>query len=327
MIRYRTDAARKWVDFFVLTDEQEAKKLVARLASISDLRALAPQDYDTLLADMKRLISAENLTWILETLRNQGDDREVDEAFQRGGFGSIEVLPKFQDERFIFTMRVHDQELIGGPIIYESGEYRLGPGKYRQPATPKEMASPEERLLGFLVEGLRRDVHEIVNELLVGNEVEVPDAYRPVMRLKGRVVTYSDQQPIIFPATTVGLMDLVRARPFPFGRCAVCGFVFVQPSRGRTRRYCSERCKAKGIASHAKRTEYARVSRHRRRAREFDIARRVVQDWPKEQHFFRLQNRFRTKSRRELLYLLRKVRQQQDKSVSTSDKAEKGAEA
>jgi len=114
------------------------------------------------------------------------------------------------------------------------------------------------------------------------------------------------------------IFDLIRERPFPFGMCAVCSTVFVQPHRGKRRRYCSGSCKAKGIPSATKRTEYAREYRHRKREAEILRTRRVLRAWPKQEQFAELRKQFPTKPHRELLYLLRRAPVSQGESASKS---------
>jgi len=102
----------------------------------------------------------------------------------------------------------------------------------------------------------------------------------------------------------------LRLRPFPFGLCPVCHKVFVQPSRGKPRRFCSDACKQKGIPSAAKRPRYALAWRHRVREREVANTRRILAAWPEERlRWQRLRRAFPKKSRRQLLYLVKQANQ------------------
>jgi hypothetical protein len=76
---------------------------------------------------------------------------------------------------------------------------------------------------------------------------------------KGNTVTETVERQFVSP----GILEALRQQPFPFGVC-LCGTVFVHPPIGKRRRFCSERCKARGIPSAAKRAEYARNLRQRR---------------------------------------------------------------
>lgn len=114
----------------------------------------------------------------------------------------------------------------------------------------------------------------------------------------------------------------VRRQRCPFGRCPVCGVVFVQPQRGKPRRYCSQRCKAKGVPSASKRTQYVREYRRQKREQEIQTARRVLRAWPKHEQFAQLEKQFPTKPRRELLYLIKKARVAQSEPTSRKERRE-----
>jgi hypothetical protein len=110
------------------------------------------------------------------------------------------------------------------------------------------------------------------------------------------------------------LHQLLRLRPFPFGLCPVCHRVFVQPDRGKPRRFCSDVCKQKGIPSAVKRSGYALAWRHRVRDREVANARRILGTWPEERlRWLRLRRAFPRKSRRQLLYLIKQAQSKQGK--------------
>lgn len=94
---------------------------------------------------------------------------------------------------------------------------------------------------------------------------------------------------------------------FPFGRCPICNQVFFRPRRGKPRRFCSEKCKIRGIPFAARRGEYVRGRRQRIREGEIAIALEVVNTSSKTERFRRLQKRLKRKSRPQLLYLLRQA--------------------
>jgi hypothetical protein len=142
--------------------------------------------------------------------------------------------------------------------------------------------------------------------LVAGASVLLPPTQtRSVARLKGRRLVETKAELDIWSP----LLDLLRQRPFPFGRCKreSCGRVFFQAGRGKPRSFCSERCKAKGIPSAAKRTEYARTRRRRKRQREIEVAKNVLRGAPKEERFARLQRAFPQKTRQQLLYLRKRT--------------------
>lgn len=149
-------------------------------------------------------------------------------------------------------------------------------------------------------------------DLLAGQPAVVNRDYLPrvVFRLQGRRV----QEAVDKPTTVDGLysvfLAVLRHDPFLFGQCAVCGTVFVLPKKGKPKRYCSASCKAKGVPSAAKRTEYARAQRHKRRRAEIRTTRRILRAWPREEQWEMLQKAFPRKSRRQLLFLLRQAKQE-----------------
>ena len=113
------------------------------------------------------------------------------------------------------------------------------------------------------------------------------------------------------------ILPLFRTRPFPFGQCAVCGQMFVQLHRGKPRRYCSPSCRAKGMPSAAKRTEYMRTQRHKKRKREIERTQQILRTVPRdaEKQLRALEQVFPLKSRRQRLYLI-KCAQRKRKEVS-----------
>ena len=113
------------------------------------------------------------------------------------------------------------------------------------------------------------------------------------------------------------ILPLFRTCPFPFGKCAVCGQVFVQLHRGKPRRYCSPSCRAKGMPSATKRTEYMRTQRHKKRKREIESTKQILRTVPRdvEKQLRALEPEFPEKSRRQRLHLIKRA-QRKRKEVS-----------
>lgn len=134
---------------------------------------------------------------------------------------------------------------------------------------------------------------------------------RVVYRLENRAVREEPKGPTEEDGLLLLFHTCIRQTPFPFGQCAVCRKVFVLPKKGKPKRYCSPSCKAKGVPSAAKRTEYTRMQRHKRRHEEILTTRRILRVWPKDEQWEMLQKAFPRKSRRQLLFLLRQAQQKQ----------------
>src|SRR5262245_12918280 len=168
---------------------------------------------------------------------------------------------------------------------------------------------------------LQSRVRQTIVGLLTGQTVTFSD-YTLTGRLDGGVfvesfVPQEEEESDTFNAevrTEAKLHQLLRLQPFPFGLCPVCHKVFVQPGRGKPRRFCSDACKQKGIPSAAKRSGYALAWRHRVRDREVANARLILRAWPEErQRWLQLRRAFPRKSRRQLLYLIKQAQSKQGK--------------
>jgi hypothetical protein len=119
------------------------------------------------------------------------------------------------------------------------------------------------------------------------------------------------------------LLLLLRKWPFPFGMCPVCDHVFAQAGRGKPRQYCSNRCKAKGIPSYARRSAYQSERRQRRRNEKLQLARDVIRQTQSEQGQLKeLSKELPQKSRRALMQLLNKARLKQRRTKRTKEKKE-----
>jgi hypothetical protein len=175
--------------------------------------------------------------------------------------------------------------------------------------------------LGLVFAAFHIEIHRVVEGLLkgtpalplIGHVAHGWDAAGPTITQRdGRLQagwSRVSAMPLLGEFNYYVWIASVRKQRCPFGRCPMCEVVFVQPDRGRLRRYCSERCKAKGIPSAAKRTEYVKQRRQRRRKEDIDTTRRVLRAWMKAEHYARLQKEFPRKSRRELLYLMKRARE------------------
>jgi hypothetical protein len=167
---------------------------------------------------------------------------------------------------------------------------------------------PEARPVTEIVLRLaHKEARNRIVRLLEGDSVRTPIERRVSLRGRKIVARYEpltgDRGPA-FPE----LYQLLEPGLCPFGRCPQCENIFVQPGRGKPRRYCSDRCKAKGIPSASKRTFYARGYRRRRRQKETTIARRVIQASPKAAQFSQLRKALPRKKRGQIRWLLRVAR-------------------
>jgi hypothetical protein len=118
------------------------------------------------------------------------------------------------------------------------------------------------------------------------------------------------------------LIPLLRQWPFPFGMCPVCDHVFAQAGRGKPRQYCSDRCKAKGIPSYARRSAYQSERRQRRRDEKWQLARDAIREGQSEQEQIESLSKAlpELKSRRACVQLLNKVRLKQRRTKRTKGK-------
>jgi hypothetical protein len=109
-----------------------------------------------------------------------------------------------------------------------------------------------------------------------------------------------------------------RPRRCPLWTCEICGAVIPQPARGRLARFCSGRCKSRGIPSASRRALY--VANHRRRRREEDLARarQATKGLAKDQQYRALQGTFPGRPRKALLHLLRTVRENEKTRAARS---------
>jgi len=107
------------------------------------------------------------------------------------------------------------------------------------------------------------------------------------------------------------LLRFLRRKPFPFRRCRICKKVMVQAVRGKPKLYCSEVCRSKGIPFAAKRTEHVRERRREKRQEEIENVRRILQAWPEDEQWKMIHKVFPDKSRRALVQLVNKAKQQQ----------------
>ncbi|MBI3245886.1 MAG: hypothetical protein HYZ50_05205 [Deltaproteobacteria bacterium] len=197
----------------------------------------------------------------------------------------------------------------------------MGFGDSHAPPVASEpfQLSPEEKEEISLL-SLLKVTHGVawktIHALLDGKPVHLPDPGEWTGQIQGRKMREHYEPHELDQRLYPALLEVLRHTPFPLSRCAFsqCGKVFVQPGRGKPRRYCSESCKAKGIPSAAKRTEYKRKQRQQARERELRLARSVMQQTDSEQERLRLLSEaFRKqgikKNRRQLLFLLKRAGQ------------------
>ncbi len=264
-------------------DEQRWPEFFARLANIKDLDELSKEDRDALVAEFSEI---RGMSRLLDKLRRYvSDARDPNVNFEDDEKDILETEKKIaereEDERNLFRLTYTEVQRAVLPLL--SGE---------------EVRLPSPVVFGRLNGRVLEEVVKLPTLENIREGVKFP-----------RHFTYA-------PANQ--LYQLLRRRPFPFGQCVVCTKVFIQPRKGKPRRYCSTPCKAKGIPSAAKQTEYARTWRHNKRAQEIETTRRILLAWPEpEQHVERVKQEFLRKSRRQVLYLVKRA-----KSESQPDREE-----
>jgi hypothetical protein len=121
-----------------------------------------------------------------------------------------------------------------------------------------------------------REARRRILPLLAGQTTRFPAEARATVEDRKIVVSYGSPSGERRPAFPELYSLLEPARPFPFVLCATCPIVFAQlVGRGKPRKYCSERCRARGPWA-SKRAEWARKRRRKARRKEIKMARRAV---------------------------------------------------
>jgi len=191
--------------------------------------------------------------------------------------------------------------------------------KYQAEFTPEAVqASPHNSLVNRerdLIRSVQLNTRRWLPHLLEGKGVTLDRPHSSVVyRLKGSRMVEELQPPRSKDEEiSKKLFDLLKEKRFPFGLCIVCHKVFVQSNKGKSRRYCSEPCKAKGVPSAAKRTEYVREQRQKQRRQELRMVKDILRKWTEGERWQKLQKAFPKKTRRQLLYLMKKAQQKQKK--------------
>src|SRR5215813_4642173 len=165
------------------------------------------------------------------------------------------------------------------------------------------------------LEPFHRHAVEVIRGLLAGYEkhiavVEVIGKLAPNRRLKETILPPQEDLPHSVLAGDYKLpvyakfLHVLRRHPFPFGRRERkgCGKFFVQPVRGKPRRYCSTACRLQSSPAVARHTAYVQELRQKRRKTEIAITQAILRQWSDQKEYLReLGKQFSQKSRRQLL--------------------------
>jgi hypothetical protein len=152
-----------------------------------------------------------------------------------------------------------------------------------------------------------KDAHRRILPLLEERTTRLPIEARATVEDRKIVVSYVLPSGDRGPAFPELYRLLEPGSPFPFARCATCSIVFAQlVGRGKPRKYCSERCRARGNPWASKRAEWARRRRRKARDTEIEMARRAVRGKHRREWRDVLAKTFRgKKTRGQLLWLWR----------------------
>ncbi len=182
--------------------------------------------------------------------------------------------------------------------------------------------SPDAGVLFFYLKDLAKTVWMVLSQLLKNRPVDRGQVSLN-MWLRGRSITihaepletavdeYLESQGDLMQLSVRQFYEVLEHRPFPFGQCRVCKRIFVQMGRGKPQKYCSTPCRAKGLPSAIKRTEYVRVYRAKKREQDITVTCKILQTYPPQEHVRRLEEEFPRKSRRQLVYLIKQAKQVQ----------------
>jgi hypothetical protein len=171
-----------------------------------------------------------------------------------------------------------------------------------------EMQDALHKFLPALLPGVRLLIP--FASTLIGVEVESPTFYRARFGLDGRRLNHEFVGARLDNLALAMLDDMWRRpRRCPLWACEGCGRVIVQPTRGRTVRFCGGSCKARGIPSASRRSEYVAQHRRRRRQHDLDSAVAAITGVAPAAQYAALRRTFR-KPRRALLHLLRLAREE-----------------
>lgn len=184
-----------------------------------------------------------------------------------------------------------------------------------------QMGSAEQPLMFVWLElEVAHTVWGSLPALFAGRGVRLPESFARVGWLKGRNIVVGleptggeDEEFMESRAEPVRLAikefyRLLAHHPFPLAQCRKCQRVFVQMGHGKPRQYCSTSCRARGLPSAAKRTEYVRTYRIRKRKQEIVMTRKILRGSPQQERLERMQQAFPRKSRRQLLYLIKQAK-------------------
>jgi len=160
---------------------------------------------------------------------------------------------------------------------------------------------------------------QALHKLLRGEAVAFPWLGSLVLKVEDRQLretfTPDREESELFHA----FFAVLREQPFPFGKCAYCHKVFMQPARGRMRQFCSSACQTKSVQP--QRTEYMRTYRQQEHALALAKARAILRETPNAEVWPALQRAFRGKSRRQLVNL--KEQAEQTGAVTGTPNAER----
>lgn len=326
-----------WFDF-TRTDRSAVLRLYARLASIPNVASLNDQDFDVLFEEFLSLLGVEKVllmvAWcgidgVIDSVGDLLDSMERHNA----ELMSVEEKPDYPDvlDDAFFQKTVDwplrplapEIDAWGSGHLLVRGRWDVLSSAWTEARTygvakewidrkwrDERSERAEETMVFFLLGGVWADSRNVIWRLAGGQKVELPDHLRErrVYQLDGRALANVDrpEAPLFRPT----LLELLKERPFPFRRCPVCESVFVLERRGKPRRFCSTRCKAKGIPSAANRAQYAKGYRKQKRAEEIEVTKRTMAGRTRTERYAELRKRFPGKSRRQLRYLIKCADQQ-----------------
>lgn len=150
----------------------------------------------------------------------------------------------------------------------------------------------------------------VAKEVRIGERVKGPIGLEARLTLKGPRRLTPELVGTRTDSLALAMLDDLFRRPrrCPLWACEICGSVITQPARGRLVRFCSGRCKSKGVPSASRRAQYVADHRRRRRGEDLARARSATTGVAKNEQYEALRQAFPGRPRKGLLHLLRIVR-------------------
>lgn len=198
-----------------------------------------------------------------------------------------------------------------------------GLGFARSESITAATAEEQQHSLWLLLKVTHAQVRRCLVGLLAGETVELPFAAQPIGWVWNRQLMEESKPKDEAEQVFAIFLQVLRQKPFPFGRCEVCHKVFSQAAKGQPRRYCSVQCKWKGIPSAATKATYVQLWRRQRQEQEVKKVAEILLHVSLAHLWEALHQEFPRKSRRELLSLMKRAEKQVMEEIFPREEGQK----